>query len=490
MAESGSEMGAGAELPQEMAPGEKKRPWGKILAVIVVVIVIIAAIAAWYLLTPPANRAPAISQATASTEVAQVGETITFTAQASDPDGDAVSYAWNFGDGGTGTTASTSHSYTLSGRYITLLTVSDGKGGVATNDAKLIFLTVNLAPAAVAEPSPCPSGVTAETGFSAVTKWSYSPWEGGTNSTGARLASGGNTGAFVNITTSFVATMPVSGYYYQKFTYDGTTPLAARLRLDRNVTSFGATGGNTTAYAFVDTNSAAPTLGTQVWSSGLQTATTTWASVTPPVDVGSKLSAAGDYYLKIAVRTQNGALGSNTSVGFDNVQLSWAKSSGCPAGPVVPILSADKTTTSTGTAITFNSNASWAWAFAWNDASDRSLGGAYSLTIAADDPTLFNSVRYEWGDGTANTTGTTTAVGKATHTFTIDALNIDETLSPGKEATVTLTPTKDGTLEFYCRFHKVSNGMVGTLKVGTGSASSQGGEPSSTKTSSGYGSGY
>jgi plastocyanin len=64
--------------------------------------------------------------------------------------------------------------------------------------------------------------------------------------------------------------------------------------------------------------------------------------------------------------------------------------------------------------------------------------------------------------------------GNAAHTFTISELNVDEVVQPGEEATVTFTPTEDGTLTFFCRFHR-SQGMEGTLKVGDASASSTGG---------------
>ena len=139
--------------PAETAPSEeKKRPWGKIAAIVIVLIVIIAAIAAWRLL-PTANRAPEITQATASTEVAEVGQSISFTAQATDADGDPLTYTWDFGDGQTGTGTAASHSYGLSGRFIALLTVADGKGGVDTNDVSLLFLTVNLPASGVAQPA-------------------------------------------------------------------------------------------------------------------------------------------------------------------------------------------------------------------------------------------------------------------------------------------------------------------------------------------------
>jgi plastocyanin len=52
--------------------------------------------------------------------------------------------------------------------------------------------------------------------------------------------------------------------------------------------------------------------------------------------------------------------------------------------------------------------------------------------------------------------------GKITHTFTIDSLHIDKTLSPGATATVDITIPASGALQFYCRFHR-SMGMQGAI---------------------------
>jgi chitodextrinase len=51
---------------------------------------------------------------------------ITFDARSSsDPDGDALAYAWNFGDGANGSGAVVSHTYTTRGNFVATLGVSD-----------------------------------------------------------------------------------------------------------------------------------------------------------------------------------------------------------------------------------------------------------------------------------------------------------------------------------------------------------------------------
>src|SRR3989442_5766730 len=79
--------------------------------------------------------------------------------------------------------------------------------------------------------------------------------------------------------------------------------------------------------AFVDGAFGAPTLGQQVWSSTAQTGTTNWASI-GPIDVSTKITSAGTYYLKIAFRAQNAPCGTTSTGGFDNVALSWSSTGG------------------------------------------------------------------------------------------------------------------------------------------------------------------
>ena len=55
-----------------------------------------------------------------------------FTATGADVDGDTLTYAWTFGDGGTASVQNPSHTYASAGSYTSYVTVSDGKGGSAS----------------------------------------------------------------------------------------------------------------------------------------------------------------------------------------------------------------------------------------------------------------------------------------------------------------------------------------------------------------------
>ena len=66
-------------------------------------------------------------------------------AASTDPDGDALTYAWDFGDGSTGGGVTVSHSYALEGMYPVRLTVTDTRGLTA---ATVTTATITAAPAA------------------------------------------------------------------------------------------------------------------------------------------------------------------------------------------------------------------------------------------------------------------------------------------------------------------------------------------------------
>lgn len=71
------------------------------------------------------GRAP-LAQAAANRTSGLAPLTVAFSsAGTSDPDGDALSYAWTFGDGATSTAADPSHTYTANGQYTATLEVTD-----------------------------------------------------------------------------------------------------------------------------------------------------------------------------------------------------------------------------------------------------------------------------------------------------------------------------------------------------------------------------
>ncbi len=73
-----------------------------------------------------------------------VGSLIAMSADgSSDPDGDALTYDWNFGDLGSASGVSTTHAYAASGHYNVTVSVSDGSlsaSAQTTADARLGFL--------------------------------------------------------------------------------------------------------------------------------------------------------------------------------------------------------------------------------------------------------------------------------------------------------------------------------------------------------------
>ena len=71
----------------------------------------------------------------------------------SDPDVDALTYRWDFGDGTTDEGLWVSHTYARGGRYTATVTVDDGSGTACSSATATVPVQVNHAPQAVVSPT-------------------------------------------------------------------------------------------------------------------------------------------------------------------------------------------------------------------------------------------------------------------------------------------------------------------------------------------------
>jgi len=137
-------------------PPSIESPWRKLAAIGVVIVAITSALV---FVSRSPNQAPTVDRANVGADFADTSQSLNFTAQATDLDGDALTYTWNFGDNSTATGALASHRYPIPGWYVVLLTVTDGRGGEATNDAKPLFIHVRVPASEIASPPPPVSGL-------------------------------------------------------------------------------------------------------------------------------------------------------------------------------------------------------------------------------------------------------------------------------------------------------------------------------------------
>ena len=89
--------------------------------------------------TAAPNRPPTatISDWQPRTPAVVGGTRVGFGTKASDPDGDRLTYSWDFDDGTTDSGEALFHVFNKEGVFTVTLTVSDGRGGVATDQVQV-----------------------------------------------------------------------------------------------------------------------------------------------------------------------------------------------------------------------------------------------------------------------------------------------------------------------------------------------------------------
>jgi PKD repeat protein len=159
------------------------------------------------LLVESGDRPPVAAIGVSTTGVE--GSPVSFDGSASsDPDGDALTYAWDFGDGSTGTGAKPTHTYADNGSYTATLTVKDPVGA---DDSQVRTITVSNVAPVVKTLSATPTVLSGETVFALSTfsdagvndsPWSYVfDWGAGSTSTGST----GDQSSSVGSSRSFLA---------------------------------------------------------------------------------------------------------------------------------------------------------------------------------------------------------------------------------------------------------------------------------------------
>jgi cytochrome c len=95
------------------------------------------------------NQPPTVSASRNPTGNVRVGVPIAFTATASDPDNDTLTYLWDFGDGTTSTEQNPTKAYLAAATRTVTVTASDGKeGGTVTSAPLTVVVQANRNPSA------------------------------------------------------------------------------------------------------------------------------------------------------------------------------------------------------------------------------------------------------------------------------------------------------------------------------------------------------
>lgn len=303
------------------------------------------------------------------------------------------------------------------------------------------------------------SGSTTNPGFDVnTTGWTYSDWDQGggeVNVNGVRVPTGGNPGGWININFPSGKSDALGGYWYQAFTTTVTDPTVT-VNFDYQISAHDNTPPPITfkLYVSTDTGSTPPAVGQEIWTSGEITNTQGWTAISN-IDASARISAPGTYYFKLGAWIQTPSTNSGPfTVGFDNAQLNWNKTT--------HVFASDKPTIAPNTSLTAAKVITWdsftetatknggeiyyqlsddngsIWKF-WNG-SDWVAAGANDYNLASDVsshissfPTVSNQIKWRAflsGDGTQQVILDNVAIG-----YTQNSLPVIADLMPAQNET-------------------------------------------------------
>ncbi|WP_024285418.1 PKD domain-containing protein [Cellulomonas sp. KRMCY2] len=306
---------------------------------------------------PPVNQVPV---AAFTSSVASLAVSVDGSAS-SDPDGTIASYAWDFGDGATGTGQTATHTYATAGTYTVSLTVTDDDGATGTTTGQVVTV----------DP---PAGVLAQDDFARTVAngWGTADVGGPWTTSGAAslfavtggagrhtLNAGATAGSFltgvsatdteVQVTVSADRVPSATTFLTVQGRRVGTDAYAARLRLaadssvQLHVTRGNGTpvaGGVVTGLTFaagdqlqvrLQVEGTSPTtVRAKVWKVGT-TEPATWNATMTDNTIAALQTAGG-----LGLQSYTGGVTANPAVVFSYDNLWAGPLGGSPGGPVDP----------------------------------------------------------------------------------------------------------------------------------------------------------
>src|SRR5438132_319809 len=316
----------------------------------------------------------------------------------SEPDGGALSYAWDFGDGSTGTGVKPSHSYADNGTYTVALTVTDARG--ATSAPTTTTATIANVPPAVnagANQTITLGGsftLTAGFGDQGVndTPWAYAiDWGDGSPQTTGSTTSQSN---------------PITASH----TYAAAGTNTVRISVTDKDGAAGSGQVTATVTATVNHPPVAGPAGPYSGSEGTAVAFDGGGSTDPDGDALTYSWSFGDGSSGTGIKPSH-AYADNGTYG---VTLTVTDGRGAPSGPVTT------TATIANAGPTVNAGVN----------QTATAGSAFALSTNFSDPGVKDapwSYSIDWGDGSPATTGSVTSQSNpigAAHTYAAAGTNV------------------------------------------------------------------